>query len=411
MYIAHAPISFLANEFIQRKKLSKLKVFERVLVGLFALLCGILPDFDFFALMAVGYPSFIHHSLLSHVPLFYIALWGILRGVYWLLSKYCFNEETKKFLRSDFVYVLIDTFLIATLFHLLMDLFAEDIMLLYPFTNQYFTLFKYTFEPNLFAGYFFSIPFGVELGFCILFLIYICKVLFKKTKLTESIYIGLLAISLIFLGYTVFVHLNTYNKSFLLNSNGAPANDVDQDMIIDGQDMDVNNDGKDNIQDVSEEDLVKGVQDILDSKKWAVYDQEGDILKEVKYKSGAFTSFRLISQAYWNIHSPIAPVLKDQALKDGDVRGYSYDFNQLYEFYKYFEKQGTLKPLNTDRGMLFGEGRFFFVLDNDGDVINVGITIKDNKVGIVLPGDENMKFHTMSEVVDMYKDTQILITQ
>jgi hypothetical protein len=61
MYIAHGPISYLANEAIQSKKIKHLKMSEQILVALCALLFGILPDFDIFLLSMLSVPRFIHH--------------------------------------------------------------------------------------------------------------------------------------------------------------------------------------------------------------------------------------------------------------------------------------------------------------------------------------------------------------
>jgi hypothetical protein len=412
MYLAHAPISFLANELIQRKKLSHLKKSERVIVGVFALFCGFLPDIDMFILMATTTPTFMHHTLISHTPLFYIAIWLFLKLLFWVLNKYFFSDSTKEFLRPKFINILIDTFLIATLFHLLMDLFAEDIMLLYPFSDQYFTLFRYTFEPNLFTGYFYSIAFGFELLACAAFAVYLFNAIFKKGKLLKAVNITLITIASLFLFYTVFIHINTYNQSYLFDSKGNTNNDVDYDGLSDGLDWDVNNNGKDNIQDIDSEKLVEEVQNIIKSGKWAVNDQSSSIGDVIKYKAGAFSSFRLIAQAYWNLHSPISPVLKDLATKEGVVYGYSWDYNSLDEFFNYYNNQADLKALNPDTGLLLAEGRFFFVINKDGKVINTGITLENNNIGIVLPNDRNLKNHNINDVYDFYgKDIKIMITQ
>ena len=70
MYIAHGPISFLANELIQKKRIAKLKQNEKIFVGVFAIIFGILPDVDILALLGTTIPTFMHHSLITHTFIF-----------------------------------------------------------------------------------------------------------------------------------------------------------------------------------------------------------------------------------------------------------------------------------------------------------------------------------------------------
>lgn len=402
MFLAHAPISFLANELIQKKKISQLKQNEKILIGIVALLCGLLPDIDMMILLATTTPTFMHHSLISHAPLFYIALWGILKLVFWVGDK-LFNKNTKKIFNPEFTNVLVNTFLIGTLFHLLADIFAEDIMLFYPFSTQYFTIFKYLFEPSLFAGYFHSISFGFEVIFCAIFFVYIFNILFKKGKLLKGINIGIMVLASFFFVYTVYIHINTYNRSILYDASGKASYDIDYDTLSDGLDMDVDNDGRDNIVDVDLKSLVSQIKDIISTGKWTANSDSNSLMDKFKYESGGFTSFRLITQAYWNLHSPISPVLKDMLVKENSNLKYSWDFNSSDAFYKYFNDKNMLIELNKEAGVTLPQGTLLFVLDNNDNVLNMGIALEDNNMGIVLPYDNKLQMHTYKEVNNYYK--------
>jgi hypothetical protein len=305
MFLAHAPISFLGNELIQKKAISRLKQNERILIGVAAMLFGIIPDIDILILLGSGLPSFIHHTVMSHTPLFYIGVWLLLKLIYWIVKRW-FNKTTEKVLHPEFVNVLINTFLIATLLHLFADFFAEDIMLLYPFTTQNFTLFKYLFEPNMFGGYFLSITFGIEIVIVGIFFAYILNLLLKKSRIQKFVSILLIIPGVVFFGLNIYGHLNTYNRSILRDVNGKVVNDIDGDAIFDAYDMDVDNDGKDNIMDIELKNLAKQVSTVIESGKWTANKDDGSLMGKIKLEYGGMTSFRLISQAYFNIHSPIS---------------------------------------------------------------------------------------------------------
>ena len=87
MFLAHAPLSFLSNEIIQKKRISKLTQAEQIFVGIFALLAGIAPDLDIFVLQGLNLPTFIHHDIISHTLIFYVGVWILLKLIVWLIYK------------------------------------------------------------------------------------------------------------------------------------------------------------------------------------------------------------------------------------------------------------------------------------------------------------------------------------
>jgi len=409
MFLAHAPISFLGNELIQKKAIAKLKQNEKILVGIAALLFGIIPDIDILILIGSGLPSFIHHTVMSHTPIFYIGIWLFLKFVYWIIKRW-FSKPVEKFLNPEFVNVLLNTFLIATLLHLAMDIFAEDIMLLYPFTTQNFTIFKYAFEPNMFGGYFMGITFAIEILMVGIFLVYLFNKLIKKSTVRTITNALFILPGIVFIGLNTYAHSNTCNRSILRDINGEVNCDIDSDGVFDSYDSDIDNDGKDNILDIDLKNLVPQVKTILESRKWAADSKATDLADQFRYEYGGMTSFRLISQAYFNIHSPISPVLKDMLLKDGSLKGYSSEYDAQTAFYKYFNYRKMLKALNQDT--VLAQGAMFFVLDNKDVVLNVGIALENNNVGTVLPYDTNLKTHTLQEVTNYYgNDAKLMTTE
>ncbi len=401
MFLAHAPIAFLGNQLMQKKKIVQLKQSEAVIVGIFALLFGILPDIDILALIGFSVPQFMHHAYMSHTPIFYIGIWIFLRLFYWV-SKRWFNKTTLKFLNPEFVNVILNTFLIATLLHILADIFAEDIMLLYPFTTQYFTIFKYALQPNLFGGYFLGVTFGLEVVLCSVFFIYLLNVVFKKSLLHKIVNILLVVPSILFLILTIYAHFNTYNRNILYDSNGKVNYDLDYDTLRDDLDMDVDNDGKDNIMDIDLKKLVAQVKEIVESKKWTADIEDSSLQGQIRYKVGGFTSFRLLSQAYSNIHSPISPVLKDMLTKDGSIEKYSRIYDSQGAFYKYFNNKKILLELDPNVEGTIAQGALFFVSNDKEEVLNMGIVLEENNLGTVLPYDKNLKTHTLKELTNYY---------
>jgi len=409
MFLAHAPISFLGNELIQKKGIAKLKQNEKVLVGIAALLFGIIPDIDILILIGSGLPSFIHHTVMSHTPLFYIGVWLLLKLIYWLVGRW-FSKPVEKFLNPEFVKVLLNTFLIATLIHLIMDIFAEDIMLLYPFTTQNFTIFKYAFEPNLFGGYFLGITFAIEILMVGIFFVSLLNRFIKKSTVHTVLNVLFVLPGILLIGFGTYAHFNTYNRSIFRDINGKVNVDIDTDGVFDGYDMDIDNDGKDNILDIDLKNLVPQIKTILNSGKWTADSGSTKLVDKFKYGYGGTTSIRLIYQAYSNIHSPISPVIKDMLLKDNSIEGYSGEYDSQTAFYKYFNSRKMLKTFNPDT--VLPQGAMFFVLDEQDTVLNIGIALESNNVGTVLPYDKNLKTHTLQEVTNYYGDrVKLMITE
>ncbi|KUK76231.1 MAG: seg [candidate division WS6 bacterium 34_10] len=404
MFLAHAPISYLANESIQKEKISTLKNSQQIFIAVLSLIFGILPDFDFLILMMFDRPSYTHHDFFTHTLFYWTALWLILL----LLSKLIYphlNRKTKQFLTEDFLKIILNAFLIAGLSHFLADLLVGNIMLLFPFSDKHFTLFRYLFEPSYFTGYLRSVYFAIEVLIVGIFLWMFSRKFLKKHKRENFVAYILLGISVIYIFFTVFMNIQTYNNSFWSNSY-KPAIDYDKDFdtLRDIEDWDLDNDGVDNITQADYQEVISNVESIIDSNKLAVGEEE-NILDKVYLRYGALNSYRLISQAFFEANSPIEPVLKDHYLKSLDNKRYTVSFDHVEMLKDFFESKDMLIELNYKAKPLLAPGKIFFLLDDKGEIMNVGITLLDNNVGIVLPGERYVQRHSLDGILLFYGDT------
>jgi hypothetical protein len=71
---------------------------------------------------------------------------------------------------------------------------------------------------------------------------------------------------------------------------------------------------------------------------------------------------------------------------------------------RYFDYNGELLDLNVDSNPLLPQGKIFFILDEGDDVINMGITLSRNDVGIILPGENHIQNHSFDGILKFYED-------
>ncbi|MDD4382400.1 MAG: metal-dependent hydrolase [Candidatus Dojkabacteria bacterium] len=389
MFLAHGPLGYITNELIQKKAISKLKSHDQMIVGLFAFLFGILPDIDMLILQMFSIPAFAHHNYFTHSPILYIAIWLILKLAVIGLRK-IFNKRTSGVLHNDLLNILLNTFLIATMIHFLGDIIVGSIMLFYPFSNMQFSIFEKILEPNLFVSYFFLPYFSIEILICTIFFVMVYRKFFRKNILFEIFkYIALIS-SILFLSITLFFQLKTYNSSYLYDSNGEQNYDIDYDGLRDNDDLDVNNNWKGNIIDIQIEELISEVKNVLESGKLATYNHDS-----IGYFFGGFDSYRVISQAYFNLHSPIEPVLKNHSQELGYVKELEYT-KLLYE---YFNDSSLLKQIPLDENITDSPGSIFFLFDLDENILNIGIVLDGGNIGIVLDDDKKLQIHKAKDIV------------
>jgi inner membrane protein len=404
MFLAHGPVSYLANETIQKEKISGLKNSQQIFVAVLSIIFGVLPDLDFLLIMMTDRPPYTHHDVFTHTPIYWVAIWLLL----FLLSKIIYpqlSRKTKQFLTEDLLQILLNAFLIAGISHFLADWLVGNIMLFYPLSTKPFTVFRYIFEPSYFTGYFLSVYFAIEIIIISIFLLVFSRKFLKKHKWDDIVAHILITLSVVYLGFSVFINLQTYNNSFLEEANNPYMDyDIDYDALRDTQDMDVDNDGVDNILDADYESVVENAKNVIASHKLAIGENH-DFKDKVFLKFGALNSYRLVSQAFYEDHSPIEPVLKNYYITSTDQKKYTVDFDHQKVLKDYLSSKNLLIDLNLDSDPILPIGKMFFLINEDEEIINMGITLGGNDLGIVLPGEQHVQKHTLDGILKFYGDT------
>ena len=251
MYFAHGPISYILNEVIQKKDISKLKTYEHILVIILSMLFGILPDIDLALLSMTNIPPFLHHNIFTHSVLLYILLWILLNILIYILKR-GLKKEYRKVFTDTLLNVIQWSFLIGVISHLIADLLFSYLEILFPIQKQ-FTILGNIFEKNYFAHLIFTPSFALEILILIIFVLMILRKYFKTLPLLNYLIYISTAISLTYLIFSMYMNVNIYNSTYPKVENGNIL-DGDYDGILDIYDPDTNNNG---ILNISELDLNK----------------------------------------------------------------------------------------------------------------------------------------------------------
>lgn len=401
MIIAHGPISYISNEIIQKKDLEKLNSREYLIYTVLAILFGILVDFDIFVLMTTDIPAYQHHTVISHSLIFWIVLW-ILFYIFLRFVQGFSVSKIQDILNERFTRVLHRTFLIGVVSHLLMDLLVGHTILFYPILKQ-FTILGDIFISNYFTGYAYAPGMGLEIVFICIFIFFIYKRFFRKNIFFEICMYFLSTISIFYLGFAIYMNLNTYNFSYQSNEMSI-VYDGDYDTLSDASDPDTDNDGINNIDEADMKEVLESTKKIVERNVLAGYNRER-VLDTIKLKYGAFNSYRVISQAYFNQNMAIEPVLSNEVEKNS----YGYVLNYPKLFYQYLNDKRPLIELTQSNTVIIPEGKIFFILDNQKDIENMGISLTGNRVITVLKGDTRVQTHTYQDVINEYKDLDMII--
>jgi len=193
----------------------------------------------------------------------------------------------------------------------------------------------------------------------------------------------------------------TYNNTQMKDAN----NDIDYDKLIDSEDMDIGNDGKNNLLKADPVNISDCALNIVNSHKWTNN-------PKTHYFFGGFDAYRLISQTYFDAHLPMEPVLNDYIVKSSDNKGYPpKNTNYVTTLFNYFQSQDNLIELNTEQSVGLPYGKLIFIQENSGTIINVGITLEGNNIAIVLPDDKVLQMHGYNILLEMYakEDNKIYI--
>lgn len=393
MYIAHGPLSYVLNERIQSKKISKLNSTEQLLVGLLSFLFGIFPDIDILLLSMTKTPPFLHHTLFSHSILFYLLLWIVLNGVILILKK-VLNSNSKKVFNRELLDVIQLSFLIGVMSHLFADILFSHSRVLFPIERQV-TILGGLFQTNYFASYLFTPLFAIEIIILILFTLAIYKRYFKQKKVVFTLLHFALGIITLFFSFSCYMNLQTYNRAYTFRNN-KKVMDYDFDGIEDRYDSDIGNRGIKNIYRVDRKEMIRFVESISNDR-YLVTNNSSWINKLGLYYGG-FTSYRVISQAYREQNLAIEPVLREYAQEKYKLNSYTLKIPYSILLYEYILENGRETELNTPGGVL--------LVVNDNEIVNYGIITNEDMVSIVLDSDKKLALHTLESVQNRYEDME-----
>jgi hypothetical protein len=126
---------------------------------------------------------------------------------------------------------------------------------------------------------------------------------------------------------------------------------------------------------------------------------------KVYLQYGALDSYRVISQAFYENYSPIEPVLKNFYINGLEDKKYTVSFNPVTTFRDYLKSKDMLIKLNFDGNPLLAPGKIFFLENEDEEIINIGMTLENNDIAIVLPGERFVQKHTLDGLKLFYGDS------
>ncbi|NLE31142.1 metal-dependent hydrolase [Candidatus Dojkabacteria bacterium] len=399
MYIAHGPISYITNEIIQKKRISKLSTHEKSVVMILSILFGVLPDVDLAILSMTNTPVFLHHKVLTHSITFYLLIWIFLLLFFQILKK-ILNKEGRKTFNENLFTVVHYSFLIGTLSHLFADSLFSSLRLFYPLKTEINILGR-VLEKNYFASFLYSPSFAIEILSILIFLMLLIKRYIKNFKYVKYFLYTLIILAISYFGFTVYTNQNTYNMPPIVK-NGEEQLDIDFDGVQDIYDIDTNNDGVINIY---EYDNIKGKEFVESiSNKTYLTTTLKNRWESIKFKYGAFSSYRVVSQTYLEQNLSLEPVLLNYVRKRDKIQTYSLQYSYPTLIYEYAKENGYLTIPNYE----LDSGKVFFILQND-KLVNMGILIDETNFVVVLEGDRRLVRHTKDEIESTYPNLIIKV--
>ncbi|MBI2356620.1 metal-dependent hydrolase [Candidatus Dojkabacteria bacterium] len=395
MFLAHGPLSTIITEKVRERYFKGLDRGMVPFLIVISLIAGLLPDFDFFILAAQSIPSFLHHNLVTHTPIFWIVVSMLVYAVLKVVEKYT-KSQIGTILRNGGSAAITLTVLIGTLSHIFSDMLTGHIMLLYPFTDYAFTLTADLLPLNPIVSYFIH-PFMIlEIVIIAVFMGVMIKLLFpvsKKLMRTTSILFSLIITIVFFL--SLYLHQNTYNPTLPRLKNNMINYDVDNDYIDDYLDFDIGNNGWDNVMDKDRNRIAQVARKVGNSKKLAVTDNP--FLERLGYTS----DYGLISTTYFQAGYTLEPVIKNYFKEETDIK---YNLESYHRMLKERQLLTSFDPeLNRQESNIESKGKTLFIL-KEGKVISAGIIINRGKVAIVLPNDRRLTLHSFEEVKNTYTE-------
>jgi hypothetical protein len=231
----------------------------------------------------------------------------------------------------------------------------------------------------------------------------------QKQKWDEPIAYILLGLSVIYLIFTIGMYTQTYNNGLRYDENNDVCEDLDYDGIKDIYDYDVNDNDTNNIDEAVSSHLASSAENIVKTGGITVALINITAEQKILYKYGAFNSYRIVSQAYFENDLPIEPVLEKEVKNRLEVSTYNIEYEEVDELYTYFRNREELSVTDINSLRKSEEGKIFFLLDEDLEVINLGMVLTDGNVAIVFDEDTKLQNHTSEEIAEEYDMESVLI--
>jgi len=270
------------------------------------------------------------------------------------------------------------------------------IVFFYPLAKVKFGILQVFDTQNLFLPYVFSPMFALEILAIFIFIGLIYKKALKSNKAVNILLKSLTALSVALFVSMVIISQYTYNNSKMKDPDGTINYDIDYDRLIDSDDMDIGNNGKNNILKANSVDISDSALNIVNSHKWTAN-------PKIHYSFGGFDAYRLVSQTYFDAHLPIEPVLNDYIVKNSEQKKYpSKRTDYITVLFNYLQSQDILIELNTDESVGLPYGKLLFIQEDSGKIINAGITLEGNNIAIVLPDDKVLQMHGYNVLLESY---------
>lgn len=401
MLLAHASVGLLANRIFQKDIYKNLSIKEIFFFDLLVIIFSILPDFDFFYLIAINNNVLSHHKLVTHTPIFWILFSIFIYFILKLLSKN--THRMISFFIKENAKRIAYTILIGTLFHLFSDMIQSEIMLLYPILSYGFTILGNTLSDRIF--YPLLHPMFILEIVIIIYSIYMLQKQylnenqkgFLTIKTRQFLKYFFIVVSILILTLTTILHTQTYNfKNRRVDENNFIIHDIDDDNIPDYLDTDTDNNGVNNLLD------SRGNKELIIAKAIEV-SSSGKITSNnmVTYYLGGIDNSRLIDITYLTANLPIYQILNNY--KNTDKNGYRIKKSQEYNevLFKYLSDYSLLAQTNYLSNLQQGDLIFFYTKDDTQRYI--GILLENNEISTVLKDDKRLKIHS-TDIINFEKE-------
>ncbi len=399
MLLAHASVGLISNRIINKEIYKDKNINHIFIFDLLVIIFSILPDFDFFYLIATDNMIYSHHKLITHTPIFWLLI-----GCFMYLILNAIKNYTQNNIRtfiSTYLKQIVLTFLIGTLMHLFADILQSEIMIFYPLSTYGFSIFGNILPDRIYYQILHPL-FIIELIIIIISLLLIARTYINSKFISildkqynNYIKYSLIITSLLTIFISSYIYHITYNiPIYQRDTNNFISYDIDQDKISDNYDNDIDNNGVDNLLDsrLNKEGLIMNAQSIINSNKIT-----GNT--PFKYYIGGIDDVRLIDLIYQNSKLSIYPIINNYYNRDKNNKRIDSNIQYKETLFNYLKDKNLLAQTNYKENLQQGDLIFFY--NNNKQYI--GLILMNNKIATVLNEDKHLIEHNI-DIIDFTKE-------